>query len=159
VSERRRVGRDNPPKSGLDYEVGYKRPPRKHQFKTGRPSANPKGRPRGSGKQTVNLHKILMEPVSITKGGRKRKVPFPAAHLQRIMERAAKGDPKADQALFQLYKTMHLFDPEESNTCYEFTMDLGPAPKTRSRDEAGESVVLNQNNRSGSEMPATKSKK
>jgi len=34
---------------------------------------------------------------------RRKKVPFPVAHLQRIMEKAAKGDPKADQSLFQLY--------------------------------------------------------
>lgn len=28
-----------------DYEVGYKRPPREHQFKPGQ-SGNPKGRPK-----------------------------------------------------------------------------------------------------------------
>jgi Family of unknown function (DUF5681) len=159
VTERRRLGRGNPPNSGPDYEVGYKRPPRKHQFKTGHPSANPKGRPRGSSNQTVNLHKILMEPVSITKGGRKRKVPFPAAHLQRIMERAAKGDPKADQALFQLYKTMHLFDSEESNTSLEFTMDIGPVPKNRGSEDGGESAATTQKSRSGSGTATTKNKK
>ena len=78
MSERRRLGRGDPPNSGPDYAVGYKRPPRKHQFKTGQPSANPKGRPRGSGKQTVNLHKILMEPVSITK---RTRDPFTSAKM------------------------------------------------------------------------------
>ncbi len=159
MSERRRLGRGNPPKSGPDYEVGYKRPPRKHQFKTGHPSANPKGRPRGSGKQNVNLHKILMEPVSITKGGRKRKVPFPEAHLHRIMERAAKGDPKADQTLIQLYRIMRLFDSEEFNTSLEFTMNVGPAPKNWGSDDAGEFAATGHDNRSGSGTAATKNKK
>ena len=121
-------GKDGKRPSGQhrrDYDVGYKCPPRQHQFRKGQPSANPKGRPRGSHNQALNLRKILMERVSITKGGRNRKVPFPAAHLQRIMERAAKGDPKADQSLFQLYKTMNLFSPEELSSTYEFTMDLG----------------------------------
>ena len=112
-----------------DYDVGYKRPPRQHQFRKGQPSANPKGRPRGSHNRVLDLRKILMEMVSITKAGRNRKVPFPAAHLQRIMERAAKGDPKADQSLFQLYKAMNLFTPEESDATYEFTIDLGPPRK------------------------------
>src|SRR3984893_15584126 len=31
-----------------DYEVGYGRPPREHQFRKGEPSRNPKGRPRGA---------------------------------------------------------------------------------------------------------------
>ena len=118
--------------------TGYKRPPRQHQFRKGRPSANPKGRPGGSRKQTLNLHKILMEAVLITKGGRRKKVPFPVAHLQRIMERAAKGDPRADQSLFQLYKMMYLFDPEESDAPFEFTLDIGSTRKALLGNDAVE---------------------
>jgi hypothetical protein len=32
--------------SGGDYQVGYRRPPKAHQFQKGAPSANPAGRPK-----------------------------------------------------------------------------------------------------------------
>jgi len=67
-----------------DYEVGYRRPPRQHQFKKGQPSPNPKGRPRGS--KAADLPSVLKEPVSIKIGGRVHKVPFIVAYFQVLKE-------------------------------------------------------------------------
>jgi hypothetical protein len=146
------------PQQQADYDVGFKRPPRQHQFRKGQPSANPKGRPRGSRKQTINLHKILMQAVLITNGGRRKKVPFPVAHLQRIMEKAAKGDPKADQSLFQLYKMMYLFDPEESSAPFEFTLNIGPPRKTLLGSDAAEPAPARTGSLPGADTTAKLSK-
>jgi hypothetical protein len=86
------------------------------------------------------LRKSLIEPVwVVTKDGRKRKLPFALAHLQRIKERAVKGDPKADQVLIQFYKAMGLFDAKELNELVEFTLKLGPPGMTLPRDDAAPS--------------------
>jgi Family of unknown function (DUF5681) len=111
------------PQQQVGYEVGYGRPPRHHQFRKGT-TGNPKGRPRGSGKQKIRLYDILMDPVWITIDGRRKKVPFPVAHLQRLKEQAAKGNPKASQSLLQLYRDMRLFDSEESDEPVTFTLNI-----------------------------------
>src|SRR3984893_6198924 len=51
-----------------DYEVGYGRPPREHQFKKGEPSRNPKGRPRGA-RPAPDFVAALLQPVTIRMQG------------------------------------------------------------------------------------------
>lgn len=94
-----------------DYEVGYKRPPRQHQFKKGQRSANPTGRPRGS--RNADLAKVLMEPVLIKIRGRTRKVPYLEAWLQVIKDKALKGELKACQILIHLAKQLDMLKTEE----------------------------------------------
>ena len=62
-----------------DYEVGYCRPPREHQFKKGEASRNSKGRPRGANRPALDLVSVLMQPVTIRIKGKERKVPYPEA--------------------------------------------------------------------------------
>jgi hypothetical protein len=112
------------PQQEVGYEVGYGRPPRDHQFRKGT-TGNPKGRPRGPRKQELRLYDILMELVSITMNGRRKKVPFPVAHLRRLKEQAAKGDAKASQSLLQLYKDIRLFDSEGPRRVTKVTLKLG----------------------------------
>jgi hypothetical protein len=65
--------------------------------------------------------------VTVTRNGKKEKVPFPIAHIERLKERAAKGDPKADQALFQIYRALGIFNSASpsSDEPYVFTLNLG----------------------------------
>jgi hypothetical protein len=106
------------------YEVGYRRPPRKNQFKKGQPSPNPKGRPRGS--KNVDLVQVLKEPVTLKIGGRTRKVPYLEAWMQVIKEKALKGDIKASQVLILVAKTLKMLNTDDilGDEDFEFTVSL-----------------------------------
>jgi hypothetical protein len=105
-----------------DYEVGYGRPPRKHQWKKGQPSANPKGRPRGS--RRPNLAEVLLELVPIKIQGRTRKVPYLEAFAQVMKDKAIKGDPKLGQMLLLLAKQLGLLDVRDNIAGQVFTFRL-----------------------------------
>ncbi len=51
-----------------EYEVGYGKPPKKHQFKPGF-SGNKKGRPKGQPNLHTIVGKVLKEKISILKNG------------------------------------------------------------------------------------------
>jgi hypothetical protein len=82
-----------------DYEVGYGKPPKQHRFKPKAKNADrsPKTkrarRKRGEPEQ-VDLHALLIEPVSVVKGGKVQRMdPFEAMlrkHLElSLKERSA----------------------------------------------------------------------
>ena len=95
-----------------DYEVGYGRPPREHQFKKGEPSRNPKGRPRGA-RPAPDLVAALFQPVTIRMQGKERKVPFPEAMIQVVEDKALKGDQRAAQTLINLMRELDILKPQE----------------------------------------------
>src|ERR1700730_18215022 len=79
-----------------EYEVGYRKPPKKSQFKKGQ-SGNPK-----ASKKTepiddlrVVIDGVLAELVTIRDGGKTRTVSKLEAMLQAQRLNALKGDPKA----------------------------------------------------------------
>lgn len=112
VSGRRREGgADGVENAG--YEVGYGRPPLEHQFKKGAPSPNPRGRPRGA-KRAPDLAKVLMEPVTLNKRGRSRKVPFLEALVQVQKGKALNGDHRSTQTVLNLTEKLGLLKPPES---------------------------------------------
>jgi hypothetical protein len=83
-----------------DYEVGYGRPPQATRFQKGR-SGNVRGRPRKR-RHVPTLREVrqdflsvAQEPVSITMGGKTRKVPLIVAVYHRLLLEAAKGKPSA----------------------------------------------------------------
>jgi hypothetical protein len=95
-----------------DYEVGYGRPPREHQFKKGEPSRNPKGRPRGT-RPAPDLVAALLQPVTIRMEGKERKVCFPEAMIQVAQDKALKGDQRAAQTLINLMRELDILKPQE----------------------------------------------
>jgi Family of unknown function (DUF5681) len=95
-----------------DYEVGYGRPPREHQFRKGEPSRNPKGRPRGA-KPAPDLVAALLQPVTIRMQGKERKVCFPEAMIQVAQDKALKGDQRAAQTLINLMRELDILKPQE----------------------------------------------
>lgn len=77
-----------------DYEVGYGKPPKQHRFKPKkRADATPKtkrARRKRDEPQQVDLYALLIEPVSVVKGGKVHKMdPFEAL-LRRQLELALK---------------------------------------------------------------------
>jgi hypothetical protein len=94
-----------------NYEVGYARPPKEHQVKTGEPSRNPKGRPpRKIGVPKSQIVEVMTEPVTIKKDGREQRVPFPIAFFQQLKSKALQGDARATRTVLELLREMGLLD-------------------------------------------------
>jgi len=84
-----------------NYEIGYKKPPKRGQFQKGQ-SGNPKGRPKGSKNLKTDLQEELREKVLVTEGGRKKAVSKQRAMVKSMTSRALKGDNRAIAILSDL---------------------------------------------------------
>lgn len=97
-------------KGESDYSIGYKKPPKEHQFTKGM-SGNPKGRKKGSRGLKTDLHAELSSvlTISINKqpvSGTKQRL-----MLKSLATRAAAGDVRASALLLPLI--MQIFGIED----------------------------------------------
>ena len=83
------------------YEVGYKKPPKRTQFKPGR-SGNASGRPKGSKNLKTELAEELQERVVVREGGKARRVSKQRAMLKRLTERALQGDARSASLIINM---------------------------------------------------------
>ncbi len=81
--------------------VGYKSPPREHQFKKGK-SGNPAGRPKGALNVATILTKTLRERIEVTENGRRKKITRLDAAVKQLANKAATGDPRSIHQLLAL---------------------------------------------------------
>jgi hypothetical protein len=95
------------PKAGTSgSEVGYRKPPRQHQFKPGQ-SGNPKGRPKGSKNESTILREILQHKIAIRgPNGRVRKISVMEGIHRTQADQALKGDIKSAGFLFNRYAAL-----------------------------------------------------
>lgn len=77
-----------------DYKVGYRKPPRQHQFKPG-DRGNPKGRPKGSLNLATRLKRAARAKVTVTINGRRVEIDKIDAALTQLMNMAASGNLRA----------------------------------------------------------------
>jgi Family of unknown function (DUF5681) len=85
-----------------DYAVGYGRPPTHTRFKPGH-SGNPKGRSKGTKNLKTDLMEELSERISISEGGKPKKLSKQrAALLKSLAAKAIKGDARAMNILLNL---------------------------------------------------------
>jgi len=77
-----------------DYDVGFSKPPKAHQFKPGR-SGNPKGRPKGSKNLSTDVRNALRQKLKLNINGKTVTISTQQALIMRLKEKALKGDPKA----------------------------------------------------------------
>jgi hypothetical protein len=89
---------DPPPKvENDDCQVGYKKPPRRTQFKKGR-LGNPKGRPK---KKDMSFSELVMEeleaPVTIMENGKKQKISRKKAFAKSLVTKSLQGDKPAQK--------------------------------------------------------------
>lgn len=87
-----------------DYVVGYGRPPVHSRFKPGQ-SGNAKGRPAGTANMNTLIEKALVEKVTVTDAGRRRKISKGEVIAKQIVNKAASGDLQAARLLLQLPKS------------------------------------------------------
>ena len=81
-----------------DYEVGYAKPPKQHQFQKGQ-SGNPSGRSKGARNLKTIIDDVFSEPVRLRREGSVTEVPMVEAILRSMASKAAKGDVAAFRAL------------------------------------------------------------
>lgn len=107
-----------------EYEVGYRRPPRKSRFKKGQ-SGNPHGRPKGSKNLASIIHATVRERITITENGRRRRISKLEAAAKQTANKAAAGDTKAFRLLSEMLQQL----------------DGGPLPGQTSLPEADQKVM------------------
>ncbi len=84
-----------------DYEAGYKKPPKKGQFKKGK-SGNASGRPKGSKNMGTIIADELNREISITENGEQVAVYAKAYLIRMLIAKALKGDLKAVDSLMKI---------------------------------------------------------
>jgi hypothetical protein len=84
-----------------NYEVGRGKPTKHTQFKKGQ-SGYPSGRPKGRPNVRTMMEKTLLQPISVTEGGKKKKITLLELAIRQVANKAAKGDERALRALLQL---------------------------------------------------------
>ena len=87
----------------MTYEIGYRRPPKATQFKSGA-SGNPRGRPKGSKNFATLLEQALSELVVVNEGGRRKKVSRMQAMVMRLVSDALQGDQKSFLTLVEVMR-------------------------------------------------------
>jgi hypothetical protein len=102
-------------KDKSDYSVGYKKPPRRTQFKPGQ-SGNSKGRPKKRATFAEVLLKELRKLVTINIGTRAQKVSMLEAIAMKHINKAANGDPKSTALVLNALKP---FDSDQGNNIPE----------------------------------------
>lgn len=80
------------------YTVGYGKPPKDKQFKTGR-SGNPKGRPRRSTTFDDDVETELCSAVTVLEGGKRRKMTKRRAIAKQHVNKALGGDVRSTELL------------------------------------------------------------
>ena len=91
--------------------VGYKRPPREHQFRPGQ-SGNPSGRPKGARNFKSELREELGELVTIRDGERDIQVSKQRALIKSVVAAAIDGNQRAAASVLAMCVRM-LADAEE----------------------------------------------
>ncbi len=85
-----------------NYEVGYCRPPKAHEFPKDT-SGNPKGRPKGARNLKTDLLEELGETMMVREGGRERRISKQRALIKIQVARALNGNDRAAAKIIELY--------------------------------------------------------
>ena len=132
------------------YEVGYGRPPKHTRFKQGH-SGNSRGRPKGTKNLKTDLMEELSERISVSEGGKPKKLSKQRALVKSLTAKAIKGDARAISIMVNLMvRVLALVEEErEVDLITEDDMAIldnfiarqrrrtSPGPHKRARKQAG----------------------
>ena len=96
----------------MAYDVGYKKPPKKGQFKKGQ-SGNPHGRPKGSKNFVTILTKELNQKVTVNENGRQKKISRMEAMVKRLVSEALQGERRSLITLIDIMRKTGQMDEVE----------------------------------------------
>lgn len=96
----------NPENEQKEYEVGYKKPPVKTQFKKGQ-SGNPKGRPKLIKDFKTDLREELESIISVQIDGKTKPITKQQALIKKLLSKALNGELGALKTLTSLI-ALHL---------------------------------------------------
>ena len=74
---------------GGDYDVGYGKPPKQHQFPKGT-SGNPAGAPTKEKRKPIDVAAVLKEPLAVKNSGIRQKMPPFEVGVRQLVVRALK---------------------------------------------------------------------
>lgn len=83
-----------------DYEVGYRKPPKKNQFKKGQ-SGNPKGRPKKSRSRASLMEEELNRQITVKEGNKTITMTKSEAVVKQLVNKAIKGDARAAKVVLE----------------------------------------------------------
>ena len=112
-----------------NYEVGYKKPPKEHQWKKGDPSPNPKGRPKKSKNIKEAIQKVLGEEITTKdENGEVKKMACNDALARKIIKDSILNDGptrrillRKDFLIMETKEQEYEVDPEELKTDWGYT--------------------------------------
>jgi hypothetical protein len=100
--------------SSKGYDVGYGKPPKNAQFKPGQ-TGNPGGRPKGSRNANTVLRNFVLEEITITENGSKRRLTKLELIVKRLVDRGIDGDLRAIAMLLAMLDgPQGIADPQSS---------------------------------------------
>jgi replication-associated recombination protein RarA len=120
---------------GVDYKVGYRKPPVHSRFGPGN-RANPRGRPKGSPNLSSVLKRAAREKVVVTERGRRRKITKIEAAAKQLLTQAASGDARAIQLAIELLDRLERRDsaqPQATDTASRAQSDAEILKALKSR--------------------------
>ncbi len=82
-------------------EVGYRKPPKRTQFKPGR-SGNPKGRPKRPTGLEDQVERELAQKITVREGGKSQKLSKREVVAKQLVKKAMEGDVRALRAIMTM---------------------------------------------------------
>jgi hypothetical protein len=120
--------------------VGYKCPPRDHQFRPGK-SGNPSGRPKGARNFKSDLREELSELVTIREGKRDVQVSKQRALIKSLVDAAIGGNQRA--AATMLAMCVRLFADADDDEAIESIEDRDIVEAFRKRKKRAAAAGAN----------------